>query len=383
MKDAIVIVGGGLAAQRCCEGLRRAGWDGRLRMVCAEAALPYDRPPLSKELHADAAAFRPRQWYAENEVDLLLGARATGLDPGARRVTLADGRGLRYHRLLAATGADPILPSAFDGYANVHVLREHAHALALAATVGPGVRVAIVGAGFLGLEIAATARAAGADVAVVDIAPTPLARVLPPAVGDWFGCLHHDAGVELHLGSGVTAVRGRAGQAEELVLDSGARLACDVVVVAVGVRPATGWLAGLVAPGRALPAGADGTTAIEGVFAAGDVTGSQQWEAAARQGAAAARAMLGMPVPPASPASFWTDQHGVRVQFVGTHDGAECASWDGDPDANDFAITWWRGERAIGGLLAGRPRQLAALRRLIQDGEPARGGEHELQGADR
>jgi 3-phenylpropionate/trans-cinnamate dioxygenase ferredoxin reductase subunit len=384
--STIVIVGGGLAAQRCCEGLRRSGWDGAIQMVCAEALRPYDRPPLSKELLAapdDPPSFRPADWYVENGVELLLGSAAASVDADARTLQLDDGRILTYERLLAATGADPLLPSAFHGFRNVHVLRDHGHAVAVAAALRPGARLAVVGAGFLGLEVAATARGLGAEVAVMDIAPTPLARVLPPVVGSWFANLHEEAGVDLHLGDGVASVRGNCGEAEELVLESGARVSCDTIVVAAGVRPATGWLAGLVEPGRPLPAGEDGTTAIGNVFAAGDITGTQQWEAAARQGAAAARAMLGLPVPAPSPPSFWTDQFGVRVQSIGRHEGADHTTSDGCQKARDFAITWWQGDRAIGGLLAGRPRDLAALRRRIQDCNSARGGEHELQGAHR
>jgi NADPH-dependent 2,4-dienoyl-CoA reductase/sulfur reductase-like enzyme len=276
-----------------------------------------------------------------------------------------------------------------SGFHNVHVLRTFDDAVQLRAALGHGRRLAILGAGFLGLEAAATARALGTEVDVIDLAPVPLARVLPPEVGGWFRDLHAREGVRMHLGDPVASVQTDGGLIHGLQLASEAQIACDAVLAAVGVRPATGWLD---ATGP-LATDTQGRTVLPGVFAAGDAaawpdptTGEprwgQQWEIAARQGATVARAMLGAQVPEPTLPAFWTDQYGVRVQQLGTHEAADETILDGDPTECDFAVTWRRDCRVIGALVANRPREFAALRRLIHPDRP-RGGDHELQGADR
>jgi NADPH-dependent 2,4-dienoyl-CoA reductase/sulfur reductase-like enzyme len=330
--------------------------------VSRETVPPYDRPPLSKELHAGAACFRDPDWYAENRVELLLGREATGLSPESREVALSDGTVLPYSSLLVATGADPLVPPPLRGAA--HVIRTIDDAEGLSRVVRSGARIAVVGAGVLGLEVASTARAAGAAVTAIDLAPVPLGRLVPPRWGEWIEEVHRREGVEFRLGDGVADC-----DAGGVTLSSGARVEADVVVAAVGVRPATGWV-GFVEAGQPVPVARDGASAVPGVYAAGDAAAcdgerTEHWEAAAREGMAAARGMLGLPVPPPAAHSFWTDQYGMRVQLIGDHGAADRETVDGDPDSRDFAVTWWRGERPIGGLLVGRPRELPALRRLI------------------
>jgi 3-phenylpropionate/trans-cinnamate dioxygenase ferredoxin reductase component len=351
----IVIAGGGLAAQRFAETLRRLGYDRSLHMVCAEPVAPYDRPPLSKELLAGERApaslrLRDDGWYRDNGVDLHLGARATGLDAHRRRLELADGSHLRYERLLIATGAAPRVPPQLQGFDNVLTLRDLPDALALAEHLRPGRRLVVVGAGFIGLEVAATARALGVDVTVVEAAPTPLAGPLGPEVGAWFARIHSDRGVTVLAGARIAGVHGYA-SVRELRLDDGTRLPADVVLAAVGVAPDTSWFGG--------------TLALPRVVAAGDVTGHQHWEAAVRSAANAARGVLGLPPVPVVPAGFWSDQHGVRFQLVGDTTGAERTTLDGDPGACDFAVTYWRGDRPAAILLAGRPSELPGARRMI------------------
>ena len=392
MSRGIVIVGGGLAGQRCCETLRRSGWDGGIQMLSGEGHAPYDRPPLSKDAltaPASVPAFRPDDWYRENDVELLMATRATRLDAAGRRVFLDDGTSLPFGRLLVATGAEPVVLPLLRGYPNVHALRTFEDAVRLRTALGPGRRLAILGAGFLGLEAAASARSLGTEVDVVDIAPVPLARVLPADVGRWFHDLHAEEGVRMHLGDAVTAVHANRGQIYELELASGTPVACDAVLAAVGVHAATRWLdaAGPIATDAA------GRTVLPDVYAAGDAaawpdpaTGeprwTQQWEAAARQGVTVARAMLGQTGPEPTPTAFWTDQYGVRVQQIGSHEDADETTLDGEPAERDFVVTWRRDGRVIGGLAANRPREFAALRKLLHV-DREKGGDHELQGADR
>jgi NADPH-dependent 2,4-dienoyl-CoA reductase/sulfur reductase-like enzyme len=241
-------------------------------------------------------------------------------------------------------------------------------------------RLVVIGAGFIGLEVAATARALGASVTVVEAAPTPLAGVLGTELGAWFADLHRAEGVEIRTSARVQEIGGR-GRIESLVLADGSRIECDHVLVGVGVVPDTEWLAGSGLDDGGVRTDACGRTVAPGVYAAGDAAltynlgsgrhaRSDHWEAAARQGAAAARAMLGLDPAPALPPSFWSDQYGVRIQLVGHPRGADRVEYDGDPAARDFTAWLRRGDAPAAALLVGRPRALAAARRSIADALP-------------
>lgn len=368
---SVVIVGAGLAGQRCAERLRAGGWDGPVRLVGDERRRPYDRPPLSKALlsgDADAqdVALRPAAWYAERGVELTRGRAAVGLDPAARCLVLADGDRIRYEHLVIATGGAPRTLPELRGLPHVRALRTVDDALTLRGLLVPGVRLAVVGAGLVGLEVAATARALGADVTVIEAAPAPLGAVVGTRVGAWLSQLHAAAGVHV-----LTDARIQGAEARALLLDGGRRIACDVILAAVGMAPTTGWLAGSGLPARgAIATDAAGRTALPRVYAAGDAAGAGHWEAAARQGAAVAATILGHAVPAPAPASFWSDQHGIRLQFVGTAAGHDRLEVDGDVAAGDARVLFLRDGRAVGGLLVGRPRDLPGLRRLLQDDDP-------------
>ena len=380
-EHGVVMVGGGLAAQRCAEGLRRRGYEGPVRIVCEEVEPPYDRPPLSKEVLAgqapeDELAYRPSWWYADREVELLLGARAERLDPEARELSLAGGERLGYEQLLIATGSAPRRLPFLDGYENVHYLRTLADARLLRAALRPGARLAIVGAGFIGQEVAATARRLGAEVTLVEALETPLLPILGAELGGWFAELHREEGVSVLTGAMLESARGD-GRVEELVLADGRRLGCDAVVVGVGTAPATDWLAGSGLDERGVPVDAGGRTALPGVFAAGDASvpfdhrfgvhaRTEHWDAAAWQGAAVARAMLGEdPGTPPLP-SFWSDQYGVRVQYVGHARHADGVVLEGDPASRDFEAVFLRGGAPVAGLTVGRPRAIPTLRKRIE-----------------
>jgi len=370
----IVVVGGGLAAQRCVEALRRRGYERRLVLVGSEAHLPYDRPPLSKavlagELELRRLELRPERWYAERDVELVLGRAAVGLRPRERTVVLAGGRILRYDRLLVATGSRPRRLAALDRAPNVHVLRTLEDAAALREALCPGARLAVVGAGFVGQEVAATARGLGVAVTLVEAAPLPLQGVLGARIARWLAGVHAAEGVDLRLGATVARAHGN-GRVRALELAGGERIAAEVVLVGVGVDPDTAWLADSGLGPGALRTGPGAATPAPCVFAAGDAAGGHHWDAAARQGVAAAHGMLGVPPPPPAPATFWSDQYGKRLQLVGAPAGHDQVELDGDPDASDFHAIFRRRGRPVAGFAVARPHELARLRRLIRQPEP-------------
>ena len=353
----IVIAGGGLAAQRCCERLRRKGYDGPVAMVCQEPHAPYDRPPLSKQFLADKMAepphLRPGTWYADNDVTLLLGERAAALRPHERELELASGEALRYERLLVATGAAPRMLPGSERFPNVHVLRTLADAERLRDGLAPGVRIAVVGAGFIGQEVASTARKVGAEVSLVEAMPAPLAHILGERIGRWFARLHADHGVDVQTNQ---------------PFDVATCAEYDQVVLGIGVAPATEWLRGTpIGPNGRLAIHADhaGRTCIPDVFAAGDCAGSQHWEAAVQQAGGAALAMLGDTPPAPPPSSFWSDLYGIRINWLGDARDADAVEFDGEPDARDFSVTYKRNGRPVAGLLVGRPQALPKLRKEL------------------
>jgi NADPH-dependent 2,4-dienoyl-CoA reductase/sulfur reductase-like enzyme len=381
----VAIVGGGLASQRCAETLRREGYEGPVRIVCGEARRPYDRPPLSKELLAgaraeDSLAYRPEKWYEEQSIDLVLGLSATCLSPAERRVELSDGTGLRYHHLVVATGSRPRMLPLLTGYGNVSVLRSLDDAAALRDVLAQRPRLAVIGAGFIGQEVAATARRLGADVALIEAAETPLQSMLGSALGGWFARLHEAEGVRVLCGRTVERAQGN-GAVTRLHLSDGETVAADHVVVGIGVAPDTEWLAGSGLDfRRGIPADEHGRTAIDGVWAAGDAAATldrvlgchvpgSHWEAAGRQGARAARAMLGLEPGAAPLTSFWTDQYGLRIQYLGHARLADAVTIDGDPALRNFTATFTRAGQPVAALLVDRPRALPAMRKLIEKGQ--------------
>ena len=386
-----MIVGGGLAGQRCAEALRRNGCDARITIVCAEPYRPYDRPPLSKDALAgshpvsfeprseDAVAYRPSEWYRHARVDLLLGLSAVALRPGEHRVLLSDGSTIRYGRLLIATGSRPRSLPLLDGYENVTTLRTIDDCWLLGEVLRTRPRLAVIGAGFIGQEVAATARRLGCEVTMIEAAPSPLAGILGVELGTWFARMHRREGVEVLTGSTVERARGN-GAVQQLRLSSGRALRVDHVVTGIGVAPACEWLAG---SGLEIDAGVlvdpHGRTGLERVLAVGDVActldpragrhvAGSHWEAAGRQGARAARAMLGLDPGPVPVSSFWTDQYGIRIQYLGHAAGADAIELDGEPDSRSFTVTFIRAGRPVAALLVDRPRSLPAAREAIEKG---------------
>ncbi len=285
---------------------------------------------------------------------------------------------MRYGKLLIATGSEARRLALLEGFDNVHYLRTLADARRLRPALVPGARIGIVGAGFIGLEVAAAAHRAGAAVTMIEALPTPLAGILGERVGNWFAGFHRDQGVEMRLGAMLEGAGGD-GSVEELVLAGGERVGFECVVAGIGSAPATGWLrrAGLDMAG--VKTDTAGRTHLPDVFAAGDAaaafdprTGTyaraEHWDAAAWQGAAAAAAMLGeYPGTPPLP-SFWSDQHGVRIHYIGHASRADAVHFEGDPEELEFTAVFTRGGTPVAGVAVGRPRSIPELRKSIERG---------------
>jgi NADPH-dependent 2,4-dienoyl-CoA reductase/sulfur reductase-like enzyme len=378
--SGVVIVGGGLAGQRCAETLRRGGYQETITMVCGEPHLPYDRPPLSKEALLDATveaslSFRSSGWYEENAVRLRLGVPALGLDERDRTVHLADGSHVRYQHLLIATGGRPRRMAMFEGYENVATLRTREDAAMLRAALTPGARLLVIGAGFIGQEAASAACDAGAQTTIIEAAAAPLETVLGDRLGAWFADLHRANGVQLLLGHRAAGVLGDR-RVDAVAIDDGRTIGCDHVLLGVGVEPDLQWLGSSALKSSGVRTDVDGRTEVAGIYAAGDAAATfepllkrhvlgNHWERAGRQGARAARAMLGLETGPLGVSSFWSDLYGTRVQYLGHASLADDVQLDGDPQRLAFTATFTRREQAVAVLLVGRPQMLPHARELL------------------
>ncbi|HEX7290425.1 MAG TPA: FAD-dependent oxidoreductase [Conexibacter sp.] len=329
--DRVAIVGGGVAAQRAAFALRGLGYGRAITLLSREPTAPYDRTLLSKSMivgrSREPTPLRPAASYAEHEIDVRLRTEVRALDASRSELVCADGSRVAYDRLVLATGAAAVRPSAFD-VPGVHTLRELADLPPLLAALERARRLVIVGAGFIGGELASSARALGLDVAVVEGAPAPLALTLGEEVGRRVAELPRANGVELHTNAPVASIVGRRG-GWSVALADGCALAADVVVLALGMRPRVDWLHG---SGLRLAGGIETDlhcrTNLPGVFAAGDCTRRSSlrygmplqaghWDVAAKHGEAAAANALGEPVAFDPVPFFWSDQHGRKLAMAG------------------------------------------------------------------
>ncbi len=383
-----VVVGASLAGLRAVEAARKAGFEGSITLIGAEAHLPYDRPPLSKAFlepgdeALDAPFFRTEAVLRDElGITLRLGQPATGLDTVRREVLVGEDR-IPYDALVIATGSTPRMLPGTEGMAGVHALRTLDDATAVRDALTEGARTVVIGAGFIGSEVASGAQKRGVDVTILEALPTPLVRATGAAMGDAIASLHQRNGTELRCGAGVAEIRGN-GRVEAVVLDDGSEIAADLVVVGVGVVPATDWLEG---SGLTVDNGivCDETlwTGVPGVYAAGDVAnwpnpalGERQrmenWTAAAEQGAAAARNALNPDAakPYKTVPYFWSDWYDVRIQFVGSPDADEVVVVDGDVSAGDkWVALYRRGDRLIGALTVNGQTVIMKYRVMISKG---------------
>ncbi len=405
--DTIAVVGASLAGVRAVQALRREGHTGRIVLVGAEDHWPpYDRPPLSKQVltgawESDRARLRIDDSF---DSELVLGRRAVALDLPGRSISLDDGTSVAFDGLVVATGASPrtLPPSAFrfsagssvpaapdrtqNGGDGVHALRTIDDCVRLRGDLETARRVAVVGAGFIGCEVASSCRSLGIDVTVIEALPLPLVRVLGPEMGGMAAELLRSNGVDLRLGIGVEAIEGGRG-VERVILGDGSEVEADVVVVGIGVAPQTEWLAGsglvvedgLVCDEACVAVGSDGV-----VVAAGDVarwTNSlfdvsmriEHWTNASDQAAHAARSLLhgGEIAGPFAPVPyFWSDQFGTKLQFVGTSSPTdEVVIVEGEVADRKFVAAYVRDGVVVGALCVNWPARTVPWRKAIEGRE--------------
>jgi NADPH-dependent 2,4-dienoyl-CoA reductase/sulfur reductase-like enzyme len=379
----IVIVGGGLAAARTAEQLRRSEYTGRITIVSDEVHLPYDRPPLSKEVlrkEVDDVALKPGEWYDENDITLRLRSAATGLDTAGQTVTLDDGSVLGYDELVIATGLVPRRIPAFPDLEGIRVLRSFDESMALREHASAARHAVVIGAGFIGCEVAASLRSVGVNVVLVEPQPTPLASVLGEQIGGLVARLHRDEGVDVRLGVGVAEVRGQ-GHVDTVVLTDGTELTADLVVVGIGSRPATGWLEGSgIEVDNGVICDEAGRTSAPNVWALGDVaswrdaTGHQarveHWSNVADQARVVVPAMLGRDVPTNVVVPyFWSDQYDVKIQCLGEPEAGDIVHLVED-DGRKFLAYYERDGVLVGVVGGGMPGKVMKVRGKIAAATP-------------
>lgn len=383
--NQLVIVGAALSGLRAAQGARDAGYTGAIVLVGDEDHLPYDRPPLSKEFLSPDA--QPEHYLTRQEIEdlgitLRLGTHATALDPDHKEVVLGDER-LPYDRLVVATGAVPRRIPGFPDLDGVITLRTLDDAIDLRSRIKPGVRVVVIGAGFIGSEIASSAHERGADVTIAEGAPIPLVRAVGDEIGKAISSLHERNGVRLICEAKVDGLEGEAGRVTGVKLGSGEVLPADLVVVGIGAAPATDWLesSGIARHER------DGgllcdeylETSIPDVYACGDIVHwpngllditmrLENWTNAGNQGTrAGANAVVERAdrKPYETVPYVWSDWYGQRIQMVGTADSESVDFVQGGPDDDSFIAFYRTGDRLVGAVMLNEPRRVSKLRKVI------------------
>jgi NADPH-dependent 2,4-dienoyl-CoA reductase/sulfur reductase-like enzyme len=384
--NRVLIAGAGAAGLTTAEALRNRGYDGTLTLIGDEQHLPYDRPPLSKQILAgtwepDRIALRGSDALAKLDADLLLGRSAVGLDMATRQVLLDGGDRLDFDRLVIATGVTPrSLPGA--DLAGIHLLRSLDDALSLRAHLRARPAVVVVGAGFLGAEVAAVARGMSLDVTLIDPLPVPMYRQFGHRVGELVGQLHADHGVSVRCGTGVRRFLGAAGRVIGVELTDGSTLDADLVVVAVGASPALDWLAGSGLPqGNGIECDTQ-CQAAPGIYAAGDIASwhNNHFDTrmrlehrmnATEQAMAVAGNLLGADRPFAPVPYFWTDQYDARIQAYGIFPAdADITVLHGQLASRKFVAGYGHQGKTVGVLGWNSPRELRQLRQLVVDRTP-------------
>ena len=378
-----VIVGGGLAAARTAEQLRRAEYTGPITIVSDEGHLPYDRPPLSKEVlraETDDVTLKPAEFYDESDITVLLGNGARSVNTDAKTVTLTDGSELGYDELIIATGLVPKRIPSFPELPGIHVLRSFDESMKLREEAGSAGRAVVVGAGFIGCEVAASLRGLGVAVVLVEPQPAPLASVLGELIGSLVARLHRAEGVDVRCGIGVGEVRGTE-KVEKVVLSDGTELDADIVVVGIGSYPATAWLEGSgIAVDNGVVCDAVGRASAPHVWAIGDVASwrntvghqvrVEHWSNVADQARALVPSMLGKDAPAAATVPyFWSDQYDVKIQCLGEPEATDIVHVVED-DGRKFLAFYERDGVVAGVVGGGMPGKVMKVRAKIAAGAP-------------
>ncbi|KZM75723.1 NAD(P)/FAD-dependent oxidoreductase [Nocardia terpenica] len=386
-----VLVGGGLAAAKLAEALRDNDFDGSITLITEEERLPYERPPLSKEHLLGKKALpdftvHAAQWYRDHHVELMLGTTVSAIDRASKTVALPDGSTLHYDKLALATGSRPRrLPLPGADAEGVHVLRTIEESDALLALFGSIRRLAVIGAGWIGLEVTAAARAAGVEVTVLETEPVPLRAALGTRMGEVFADLHRAHGVDLRCGVAVAAIVTADGRATGVRLDDDTEIAADAVLLAVGARPNVEPAAdaGLAVEGGVLVDESLATSDPD-IVAVGDIAEQQHpvlgrrirvehWANALNQPAVAARTMLGRPAAYDRLPYFFTDQYDLGMEYTGyvAPDQEATVVVRGDTDAREFVAFWLdSGNRVLAGMNVNVWDVTERIKQLIQSGDP-------------
>jgi 3-phenylpropionate/trans-cinnamate dioxygenase ferredoxin reductase subunit len=385
-----LIVGGGLAGALAAQTLREEGFDGRISLLGAESNRPYERPPLSKDYlqgnaDRDSVFVHPETWYADHGVELQLGTAVTSLDPASRTVTTAPGTRLSYDKLLLATGSTPrrlSLPgSDLDG---VHYLRNLEDSDSIKTGFARAQRVAIIGAGWIGLETAAAARHAGLDVTLLESSAMPLLRVFGPEAALVFADLHREHGVDLRCQVAVAELTGRNGSVTGVMLSDGSRIDADMVLVGIGITPNTELAA---AAGLQVDNGVvvdeHLRTSDQDIYAAGDVANAynprlgrhlrvEHWANARRQGATAAKAMLGQDAVDTRPSYFYSDQYDLGMEYTGDigPSGYDQVIFRRHADTSQLIVFWLQEQQVLAGMNINIWDVAGDIERLVQSAHP-------------
>jgi 3-phenylpropionate/trans-cinnamate dioxygenase ferredoxin reductase component len=384
------IVGGGLAGAKAAEALRDKDFDGHIVLFAAEEHLPYERPPLSKEFLLGKKQFgdftaAPSAWYRDHHVELQLGTEVSAIDPAAHTLSLPDGTTVRYDKLLLATGSSPRKPPIPGADADgVHYLRTIDDAEVLNSVLTDGTSLAIVGAGWIGLEIAAGARQRGVAVTVVEAADLPLQAALGREVGEVFAKLHRDHGVDLRLGATVDEITASSGKATGLKLGDGSTVTADRVLVAVGASPNLGLAerGGLAIGDGGVLVDASLRTSDPDIYAVGDIAAAEHplfgvrirtehWANALKQPAVAAAGMLDKPGEYDELPYFFTDQYDLGMEYVGHAPEYDRVVFRGDVAAREFTSFWLDSDnRVLAGMNVNIWEGLDDIKSLIRSREP-------------
>ncbi len=382
-KQTYVIVGANAAGDSAAQTLRKEGFDGRIILISGEPDRPYDRPPLSKEFlrgekEQEKVFFKSAEFYQEQDIDLRLGVVATRLDPADKAVELDTGETLKCDKLLLSTGGRVrrlnIPGIDLEGVYYLRTLRDSQR---LAQAIDKSKRAVVVGAGFIGSEVAASFRMKGLEVTLVELQPMPLRNSLGDELGAIYADIHRSQGIDLQLQKGISEIKGHR-KVEQVITTSGSPIECDLVVVGVGIAPETGLVEDTaIAVDNGILIDEFCQTSLPGIYAAGDVANwrhpdlgyrlrVEHWDNALNQGAAAARSMLGNKEPYSPVPYFWSDQYDLNLQYIG-----HATQWDkivyrGDPKDQKFSAFFLRDEMVLAALAVNRFKDVNPARSLIK-----------------